>query len=155
MSPQEGAQEPGAAIPFGSPAWSAALRDALNRSSEYRNAAAKWGDGSNGNLLLAFEADAALPSALHLFLALSRGRCDRAEFVAGPAHPDAAYTLRAPFSLWREILERRTLAAAAILTGRMRVEGDKMTLLRHAGASRALIHVVATVPTAFRAPPAG
>lgn len=142
-------------IAFGAPEWAAAVCDSLNRSSEYRNAAAHWGEGTNGNLLLAFEADGALAAPLHLFLGLARGRCERAQFVSGPSHPEAAFTLRAPFSLWREILERRTLAAAAILTGRMRVEGDKLALLRHAGASRALIHVVASVPTAFPAPPAG
>ena len=41
------------------------------------------------------------------------------------------------------------MAAAAILTGKMRVEGDKMALLQHAGASRALIHCTASVPTLF------
>jgi putative sterol carrier protein len=139
---------------FGTAAWAAALRDALNRSSEYRNAAARWGVGWNGNLLFAFEPDAALGTPLHLFLALAGGRCERAEFTAGASHGEAGFTLRAPFALWREILERRTLAAAAILTGRMRVEGDKLTLLRHAGANRALIHVVASVPTVFPAAPA-
>jgi len=138
-----------AAIMFGTPEWAAALREAVNRSSEYRNAAAKWGDGWNGNLLFAFESDAAMARPLHLFLALAKGRCERAEFTTGPGHPDAGFTLRAPFTLWRDILERRTLAATAILTGRMRVDGDKLTLLRHAGANRALIHVVAGVPTAF------
>ncbi|HYJ32938.1 MAG TPA: SCP2 sterol-binding domain-containing protein [Candidatus Binatia bacterium] len=141
-------------IPFGTPEWAAALREAVNRSSEYRNAAARWGAGWNGNLLFAFEADAGLAKPLYLFLALAQGRCERAEFTAGPSHPDAGFTLRAPFALWREILERRTLAAAAILTGRMRVEGDKLTLLRHAGSNRALIHVVASVPTVFPAAPA-
>lgn len=141
-------------IPFGTPAWAAALQDAVNRSSEYRNAAARWGVEWNGNLLFAFEADAALAKPLHLFLALAGGRCERAEFTAGPSHPEAGFALRAPFSLWREILERRTLAAAAIPTGRMRVEGDKLALLRHAGANRALIHVVASVPTVFPASPA-
>lgn len=136
-------------IPFGTPAWAAALREAVNRSSEYRNAAAHWGDGWNGNLLFAFESDATLPQPLYLFLALTRGRCEGAEFTASPAQAEAGFSLRAPFALWRDILERRTLAATAILTGRMRVEGDKLTLLRHAGANRALIHVVATVPTAF------
>jgi len=136
-------------IPFGTPEWAAALREQINRSSEYRNAAARWGAGWNGNLLFAFEADDTLASPLHLFLALAGGRCERAEFTPGPSHPEAAFTLRAPFALWREILERRTLAAAAILTGRMRVEGDKLLLLRHAGANRALIHVVASVPTRF------
>lgn len=140
------------AIAFGSPAWCAAVREEVNASSEYRNAAAKWGQGWNGNLLLAFEADATLPAPLHLFLALAAGRCERAEFVPGPKHADAGFSLRAPFGLWREILERRTLAATAILTGKMKVEGDKLTLLKHAGANRALIHCVASVPTEF--PPA-
>ena len=124
----------------------------MNASSEYRNAAAKWGVGFNGNLLLDFEADAGLPQPLHLFLALAGGRCERAEFVPGKTIPESGFSLRAPFSLWREILERRTLAATAILTGKMKVEGDKLALLKHAGANRALIHCVASVPTEFPTP---
>lgn len=137
------------AVRFGTPEWAAALVREINASSEYRNAAARWGDGFNGNLLFAFDKDASLAQPLHLFLRLARGRCDGAEFVPGPSHPDAGFTLRGPFTLWREILERKTLAATAILTGKLRVEGEKLTLLRQAGASRALIHCVASVDTEF------
>lgn len=136
-------------IPFGTPEWAAALREALNGSSEYRNAASKWGVGFNGNLLFAFETDAALTRPITLFLELAGGRCARAEFLAGGSRPDVGFTLRAPFSLWKEVLERRTLAAAAILTGKMKVDGDRLTLLKYAGANRALIHVTAGVPTEF------
>lgn len=134
---------------FGTQEWCAALRDEINGSSEFRNAAARWGDGFNGNLLFAFEKDAALAQPLYLFLRLSRGRCGGAEFVPGPSHPDAGFSLRGPFTLWREILERKAMAATAILTGKLRVEGDKLTLLRQAGASRALIHCTASVDTVF------
>lgn len=137
------------AIRFGTPAWSAALRDALNASSEYRNAAAKWGVGWNGNLLFAFEPGAGLAAPVRLFLALSAGRCGGAEFLGEGAAADAGFTLRAPFAVWRDILERRTLAATAILTGKMKVEGDTIALLRHAGANRALIHVTASLDTEF------
>jgi len=137
------------AVRFGTPEWAAALVREINASSEYRNAAARWGDGFNGNLLFAFDKDAALAQPLHLFLQLARGRCDGAGFVPGPSHPDAGFALRGPFTLWREILERKTLAATAILTGKLRVEGEKLTLLKHAGASRALIHCVASVDTEF------
>jgi putative sterol carrier protein len=139
------------AFPFGTQAWADALRDEINASSEYRNAAAKWGAGFNGNLLFAFETDPALANPLYLFLKLGEGRCASAEFVHGPAHPEAGFALRAPFSLWREILERKTLAATAILTGKLRVEGEMLTLLKHAGANRALIHCTASVPTDFPA----
>ncbi len=139
-------------IPFGTASWSDSLREELNNSSEYRNAAAKWGAGFNGNILFAFEPDDALAKPLYLFLKLGAGRCDAAEFIAEPSHPDAGFALRAPFSLWREILERKTLAATAMLTGKLRVEGDRITLLKHAGASRALIHCTASVPTEFPGP---
>ncbi len=135
--------------PFGSSEWCAAVRDEINRSSEYRNAAAKWGVGFNGTLLFAFEPDAALQTPRYLLLRLSAGRCDGVEFVSGPTHTEAGFALRAPFTLWKDILERKTFAATAILTGAMRVEGDKLTLLRHAGASRALIHCTASVETEF------
>jgi len=137
------------AIPFGTPDWCAALVAEINGSSEFRNAGAKWGVGFNGNLLFAFDADPALAKPLHLLLKLRAGKCDGAEFVPGPTHPEAGFTLRAPFTLWREILERKSLAATAILTGKMRVEGDKLTLLKHASASRALIHCVASIQTVF------
>jgi putative sterol carrier protein len=139
------------ALRFGTPEWSDALRDALNASSEYRNAAARWGVDFNGNLLLAFERGGTLAEPRYLLLTLAAGRCDGATFVEGPSHPDAGFTLRAPFPLWRDVLERRTLAATAILTGKMKVEGDAIALLRHAGANRALIHVTASLPTEFPA----
>lgn len=134
---------------FGTAEYAQALCDEINNSSEYRNAASKWGVGFNGNLLFAFEADDAIQDALYLLARLQAGRCDGAEFVPGPSHPDAGFTLRAPFRLWREILERRTLAATAILTGKMKVDGDMITLLKHAGSSRSLIHCVASIPTEF------
>lgn len=137
------------AVRFGTPEWCSALTAAVNSSSEYRNAAATWGVGFNGNLLFAFEPGGGLKSPLYLFLRLKAGRCEGVEFVAGPSHGGAGFTLRAPFPIWREILTKRLLAAAAILTGKLKVEGDTIALLRHAGSNRALIHCTASVETEF------
>lgn len=138
-----------AAFRFGTAEWAQALRDEINGSSEYRNAAKDWGVDFNGNLVFAFEADGALAQPLYLFLALKAGSCSAAEFIPGPDRPDVEFVLRAPFHLWRDILERKTMAATAILTGKMSVEGSKMTLLKHTSASRALIHCTASVDTEF------
>lgn len=134
---------------FGTSEWAESLAHEINASSEYRNVAARWGVGWNGNILLGFESDAQLPRPLQLLLRLEGGSCTSAAFVQDPAHPDAGFVLRAPFSLWKEILEKRTLAATAILTGRMRVEGDKATLLRFLSAHRALLHCTASLDTVF------
>ena len=132
---------------FGSADWAAALEQEINGSSEYRNAASKWGVGFNGNVMLAFGADDTLTDSLNLLVRLEGGQCAGAEFVTDAQHPDAGFTLRAPFRLWKEILERKTLAATAILKGSLKVDGDKMTLLRHTAANRALVHCAASVET--------
>ena len=72
-----------------------------------------------------------------------------AAFVDDPHHPDAGFALRAPYGLWRDILERRTLAATALLTGRLKVDGDKMILLKHTAAHRAMVHCCAEIETDF------
>jgi putative sterol carrier protein len=136
-------------LTFGTQAWASALADAINASSEYRNAAAKWGDGFNGNVLLVFDADTSRTTAHALLVELSKGRCVGASFVPGVTHADAGFGLRAPFEVWHDVLSRKTLAATAILTGKMKVEGDKMTLLKHTAAHRALIACAASLDTEF------
>ena len=136
-------------LTFGTEAWAAALVAGLNVSSEYRNAAAKWGDGFNGNVLLVFEADPTLGTTRALLVELSKGTCRGASFVPGVSHPAAGFGLRAPFSVWRDVLSRKTLAATAILTGKMKVEGDRMTLLKHTAAHRALVACAAALDTEF------
>ena len=134
-------------LPFGSDAWAGALVDEINGSSEYRNAGARWGDGFNGNLLFVFEADERASDSRGLLIRLAGGSCQGAEFTGGDVHPDAGFTLRGPFTLWRDILERKAMAATAILTGKLKVDGDKMTLLKHTSSNRTLIHCTASVPT--------
>ena len=136
-------------VRFGTPEWAASLRDEIAASSEYRGAAAGWGVGFNGNVLLVFDADGSLPAARSLLVRLRDGACQGVEFVEGPTHADAGFVLRAPFTLWKEILERRTMAATAILTGRMRVDGDRIVLLRFLAAHRALIHCTSSLDTEF------
>jgi putative sterol carrier protein len=137
------------AIDFGTPEWARSLAAAINASSEYRNSGASWGVGFNGNILFVFESGGGLAQPLHLLVKLEGGACRGAEFVPGPSHPDAGFTLRAPFPVWREILTGKTLAATAILTGRMKVGGNTITLLKHAGAHRSLIHCVASLDTRY------
>jgi putative sterol carrier protein len=138
-------------LPFGTEAWAQALVAEINGSSEYRNAAAKWGDGFNGNVLLVFDADAAFPKGHALLVELSKGACLGASFVPGASDPRAGFGLRAPFSVWRDVLARKTMAATAILTGKMKVEGDRMTLLKHTAAHRALVSCAAALETEFPA----
>ncbi len=134
---------------FGTEHWARALENAINASGEYGRAGGEWGVGFNGNVLLAFEADAWQPRARSLLVRLGKGACQGAEFIEGTEHGDAGFAFRAPASVWREILDGRMNAAMAILSGRMKVEGDTATLLKFMEAHRALVRCAASIATAF------
>ncbi len=132
---------------FGTEAWARELERKINGSQEFRSAGSRWGEGFNGNILFVLEADALRQRTQSLLIRLHAGACGGAAFSDEADHPDAGFVLRAPFALWKEILERRAEAAAAILTGRMKVEGDKMTILAHTTAHHVLFHCACSVET--------
>lgn len=135
---------------FGTQEWASALQREINESSEYRNAARGWGVAFNGDMLFRFEPDGMIDVPLHLLIKLKDGKCQGAKFVDDAAKADAGFRLSAPLGLWQDIMCRRTLAATAILTGKLQVEGDKMTLLKNTAANRALIHCTASVDTEWK-----
>lgn len=137
------------AVEFGTDAWAQALQAAIDGSSEYRNAAKSWGVGFPGNVLLVFRADDRLAETKRLLLRLEGGRCSGAEIVDTDDHPDAAYSLTGDFSLWHDVLTGKTLAATAILAGKITVTGNKMKLLAHAPSHRAMVHCVGSVDTEY------
>lgn len=137
------------AFRFGSSDWADALQREINESSEYRNAASRWGVGFNGDIVFRFEADERLADTRVLLLRLAGGSCSECRFVPAGEAVEAGFTLGGPFTLWKSILERKTLAATAILTGKLEVQGEKMTLLKHTAANRALVHCTASVETSW------
>ena len=137
------------AATFGSTDWADALKQQINSSDDYREAAGEWGVDFNGDILFVFEPDEAMANRRALMLELKGGACQSAEFVEPEKTPEAGFVLSGPMQLWREILERKTMAATAILTGKLKVEGERMKLLKHADANRALIQCTASVETGW------
>ena len=97
---------------FGTNEWALSLKDEINASSEYRNAASNWGVGFNGNMMFAFDADDELQESLRLLIHLAAGQCEAAEFVgderrgeAGYAAPDADVVKAFNTLNWKTMME--------------------------------------------------
>ena len=71
---------------FGTGDWAAALKHEINDSSEYRNAAGKWGVGFNGNLLFVFEADDEAPKSRARVHLRARAEVGRTAMCRGPPY---------------------------------------------------------------------
>jgi hypothetical protein len=62
---------------------------------------------------------------------------------------EPAYVVRAPYLLWKEILQGRADPVQAALSGRVKVKGDLEGLVRRSGYRYILEEALLSVPTEF------
>ena len=131
--------------PF-TPEWAAALRDAIEADTVYRELAAKWTWPVALVLDAAPELGYTEPVAVEL--SLDRGRCHDAVI----RHPDAVtapFVLRAPYATWKLVMRGELDPLAGVTRGKIGVKGSLATLMMHARSASALCACARAVPTRF------
>ena len=118
--------------------WAEALERELTGDDAYRRAAANW----SGSLLFVLQADRdrGIDAERRLFLDLDRG-FPRAVRPALPGDErEARYRLDATTAVWLDVLEGEIEPAAAVMSGRLKLErGSLFSLLPHLEAARRLL----------------
>jgi len=132
---------------FASQAWFDAFVVEINASSQYREAATGW-EGDIAFRIMA-EPDRGVPEDLWGYLDLWHGEC-RGARVIGPADADAAaYTLTAPYSRWKDVVEGELDPIKGMMQGKLRVRGDLPTIVRYVKAANELVRLTGMIDTEF------
>lgn len=133
---------------FPSSEWLDAYVAAINDSAEFADAARTF----RADLSYVFEAD---PDWGHDADVWARagvhdGVCEWWRYDVGPTDGgQAEFVLRAPYSMWREIIQGEVDPMEAMLDGDLAVTGHLPTLLRYVRAANELVALAASVSTNF------
>jgi putative sterol carrier protein len=115
---------------FPSKEWLEALVKALNSDERYEKVAAKW----EADFMFVIEPDkGSSEPELQYYMDLWHGKC-RNSFIVEPGktdEPKPAYTMRATRSQFMQVLKGDLDPMQAMLTRRLRVEGNMAYLLRN------------------------
>lgn len=127
-------------------AWADAFCDAINASEPYRAAARDWARP----VALVLEPAPALgyPAPVALRLDLAAGRCRGVDILPGGTVA-ADFVLTGPWEAWRALLTGQLDPVMALVRRRITARGSLATIVRYAGAARALIECAREVPTLF------
>jgi putative sterol carrier protein len=132
---------------FPTQAWFDDLVDLVNASEEYKIAAAEW-EGDIAFEILA-EPDRRFPDDVWGYLDLWHGGCRRGGVVTPAEAGDAAYTLTAPYSRWKDVVRGELDPIKGMMQGKLRVRGDLPTIVRQVRAARELVRLTGEVETTF------
>lgn len=131
--------------PFTQP-WADVLRTTINADLAYRAAASNW----TWPVALVLEAAPELGYLDNTAVEfdLDRGTCTSVR-VLTPLEVTAPFVLRAPYAVWKKVVQGFTDPVMAVALKNIAFEGSLSTLMMHAGAAKALVACARTVPTHF------
>ncbi len=136
------------AYPFPSDAWVQALKEAINTSQAYREAAKTW----EGDFFFVIEPDdtTTLDKPVTLYMDLWHGECRDAYVVADPAsHRQPEFVISAPYAVWRQVVTGELDPIKAMMTRQLKLQGNLMKIMRSVKAAHELVRCCTMVPTEF------
>lgn len=129
-------------IPFPSDEWIKALKDELNASETYRDAARNW----EGDFCFVISRDDAGNGAV-LYLDLWHGACREAAQLNGAAERNSTFVIEAPLATWRKVIEVRLDPIQALVTRQLKLKGDLLKIMRVPRAAMELVRCCTRVET--------
>lgn len=136
------------AYTFPSPEWVQALKEAINNSADYREAAKTW----EGDFFFTIEPDetTTLDKSVTLYMDLWHGECREAYVVEDPAaHKQPEFVISAPYAVWKQVITGQLDPIKALMTRQLKLKGNLMKIMRSVKAANELVRCSTMVPTEF------
>ena len=130
---------------FPSDEWVNEYMHQLNTSPDYERAGKDW----ERDILFVSEPDRAHPEYAYFYLDLYHGKCREARLLSGPDEKKTGYIISTPFSTWRKIISGELDPIQALMTRKLKLQGDLMLLMRYPKAAMEMFACVKRVPTNF------
>jgi putative sterol carrier protein len=131
------------AFAFPSDAWIKALSKRLNASDSYARSARDW----EGDFIFVVEPDETYDETAYLFLGLYHGKSTDATRIKREDERDAEFLIRAPFKVWRRVIEGEMDPIRGLMTRRLKLSGNMMKIMRYPKAAQEIVSCCAEVPT--------
>lgn len=129
---------------FPSREWIEAYRDRVNANEAYAEAARDW----EGDFLFVVEAGKGQGEST-FYVDLWHGQCREARLLGPGEAVSAAFTYRGPYENWVRLIQGEIDPIKGLLTGKFRLQGSMMKVMRYTKAAKLLVETASQVPTEF------
>jgi len=133
------------ALKFPSDEWIKELSRLLNASASYEKSAKDW----EGDFVFVVEPDESFDTPAYMFLSLFHGQSPDAAMLASEDEREAPFVIRAPFGVWREVVEGKLNPIQGMMTRKLKLQGDLLKIMRYPKAATEIITCCADIETDF------
>ena len=133
------------AIMFGSQEWADAACKELNTSQKYKEAAKNW----EGDMYVIVEPDASFKHRIITYFDLWHGDCRSACIVKDEKEKSPKYLISGPFTVMKQVLDKKVDPVQAMMTGKLKVKGDMAQIMRMPRAAVEFVNGLIAFETVF------
>lgn len=130
---------------FPSEEWIEIFMQELNANNNYEEAAKTW----EGDFLFLIEPDADLKESATFYVDLWHGKCRGVAFLKPGEEKQAAFVYSGPYGNWKKLINKQIDPIQGLLTGKFKLKGDMVKVLRAVRAAKELVETAGKVPTEF------
>ena len=130
---------------FASEEWVQALKDVINTSGAYAEAAKTW----EGDFFFIVEPGGPVSQEMVMYMDLWHGACRDACTLADRGAKQPAFVISAPITVWRKIIDKKLDPIQGMMTRQVKLQGDMVKIMKAVKAAKELVECTTRVPTQF------
>jgi putative sterol carrier protein len=130
---------------FPSEEWVNLFKDAVNANAAYADAAKTW----EGDFLFVFQPDSILKEQSVAYIDLWHGKCRGVAQLKPGETKQTAFVYEGPYGNWVKLIKKEIDPIQGLLTGKFKLKGDMLKVLRAVRAAKELVETASQVPTEF------
>ena len=129
---------------YGSTEWLNKFKEAINNSEEFRKASSKL----NTSNLIVTEIDG-LPKPAYVWMDIQGGIMKEWAYLVNGNERKSDFTFTGDYYSWKAICRGELDVLKAVVTGKVKLKGNKLKLLKQQKSSMALLGVMKSLKTEF------
>ena len=130
---------------FASEEWVQALKQAINSSPAYAEAAKTW----EGDFYFVVEVGGPISQELVMYMDLWHGECRDARTYPDRSPKKPAFVISASLPVWRKVIDKKLDPIQGMMTRQIKLQGDMVKIMKAVKAAKELVECTTRVPTQF------
>jgi putative sterol carrier protein len=133
------------AIKFLTEDWIISLKEQINGSAAYREAAKDW----EGDFHFIIEPEDSLTNQTIYYMDLWHGECRSSSLVGDVTDKTPEFVIMAPLSKWRKVIEKKLDPIQGMVTRQLKLKGNLMKIMKTPKAALELVNCCTLIETEF------
>jgi putative sterol carrier protein len=131
---------------FPSEEWVKEYMEKLNSNPSYADAGRNW----EGAINFVIQKDATFDRDAYIYLDLYHGKCRDAKFSFVESDlPVPEFKYSGPYGNWRKLMNKEIDPIQGLLTGKFKLQGSMMKVMRFTKAAKEMVNTTTMVQTEF------